>query len=831
MGIFDRFRGGHAVQSGIEEDNGMSNGAEIHEVVVDETVSDDDRPGDTHLQLQQQEQVQQRVRKVGGSGWNQHLLVEVVPIGSKNIGDDVRAAKDLKRFSSASDNSCVLLDVHVLSAYEAVSVALKELENAQFLPSDLMHSAKHSILLNTAASSASLEQSTSTDIDAGVENAASSSENESPDEDVSSYSWKKSIQGDTFIVAHGRVHGLKQQMSVFVRFQHPLNLGLYNDGLVRFLVIVLGPTFEQKQTKTEVAMAQNYAAMLNNEQFYVDAIEARSELKLREAVSHYVSNEQEFTERLHNEPDLNAELDPFQDMKRTGRFFGGFIQDIKRKYRWKVYKSDWTDGMNDGRSIIKYISTIAWLYFAVIMPVIAFGALNDQNTNKEIGISETILSQAISGLTYSILAGQPLAIPMVTGPVTVFISVIYLWCEGLQIEFLPFYTWTGIWSTLILTIIVAFDLIAYVRYVGQFTEEIFAMLVACIFISQYIKPLIHVAQDESTTIFLLSFVLATGTYMFSRALSLFERKYWLNATTRTLLSDFGMPMSVLFWSGIRYIFSNVEVDSLEIPDSNGIVTTNGRNWIVPLGNISIAYIFLAIVPALFLSMLFYVDQNVAVLLTNKSENKLQKGSGYFLDMQVVAFNMLILSLLGVPWTNAAVPHSHLHAQILADSEEYESHGMHYSRVVKAREVRITSFLTHVLILCSLFLLVVVGKIPSSVVWGFFLYIGVSTLDGNQYFERLMLAFMQPEKYPPNHYVRRVKLSKIALYTLIQTVLLVFLWFVNENFYISNGGVFKAGLLFPFVIMLFIPIRVFVLPKWFTKRELNALEMEKEDNHS
>ncbi|KAA8492257.1 Sodium bicarbonate transporter-like protein 11 [Porphyridium purpureum] len=753
-----------------------------------------------------------------GVGVATNVMVHLERVPVLSVGEEVRAAKELRRIANVQDGdrSVVLLDVpHVENCAHALDVALHGLVKAGYVDdeSSIHEAIKDAVLVSPTA-----------------DHEQHGHHEDNPTSDDSLPVWRHSIQGRSFVVVHAKVQGLPAPQTCIVRLLHgstELAFNSHASSPVHFLVLVLGHSGEVKLTKSDAVRAQHFATMLRDETFYADAMEAHDEQAFRSAVGAYVDREEMMEHNAFDQGHKGNDADEFDDMQRTGKLFGGLRNDIRRKYRWSVYKSDWTDGLNDWRSIVKYISTIAWLYFAVIMPVIAFGSVNDANTNQAIGVSETVLSQAISGGMAALFAGQPLAISMTTGPVTVFIQVLFNWSEALDIDFLPFYAWTGIWCGIILTAVVAFDLIAYVRYVGQFTEEIFAGLVAVIFISEFLTPLIIAAQDDPTDVFLLSLVLSLGIFFMARILSQAERSYLLNKTTRTLLADFGMPASVLLWSGLRQIFTNVDVEMLPVPEKSGILTTSGRPWLVDLGNISAGYVFLAFVPGLLLALLFFVDQNVAVLLTCKRENKLKKGTGYFLDMQVIAIAVVICSILGVPWANAAVPHSHLHARMLAETEEYELHGRAYTRVIRARETRVTNTVAHLLIFASMFLLFIVGYIPSSVVWGFFLYIGVATIDGNQLFERLLLVFTQPSKFPSAHYIRRVPLKRVFLYTAIQLVLLIFLWFVNQNFYISGTPVFNAGLLFPLIIISFIPIRKFMLPKFFTRRELHALEMEHE----
>lgn len=60
----------------------------------------------------------------------------------------------------------------------------------------------------------------------------------------------------------------------------------------------------------------------------------------------------------------------------TGRFCGGLIDDIKRKIPW--FLSDFKDGLN-----FQCLSSIMFMYFACLAPIITFGGLlgtaTDQN--------------------------------------------------------------------------------------------------------------------------------------------------------------------------------------------------------------------------------------------------------------------------------------------------------------------------------------------------------------------------------------------------------------------------------------------------------------------
>ncbi len=67
---------------------------------------------------------------------------------------------------------------------------------------------------------------------------------------------------------------------------------------------------------------------------------------------------------------------PDPTLQFTGRFGGGLMDDIKRKAPW--YLSDFTDALN-----FQCLSSVMFMYFACLSPIITFGGLlgaaTDQN--------------------------------------------------------------------------------------------------------------------------------------------------------------------------------------------------------------------------------------------------------------------------------------------------------------------------------------------------------------------------------------------------------------------------------------------------------------------
>ena len=63
------------------------------------------------------------------------------------------------------------------------------------------------------------------------------------------------------------------------------------------------------------------------------------------------------------------------------RFGQGIRDDLMR--RLPHYISDYTDGIFGFKTPQKVLSTTCFLYFACILPAIAFGVLNDHNTHGQ----------------------------------------------------------------------------------------------------------------------------------------------------------------------------------------------------------------------------------------------------------------------------------------------------------------------------------------------------------------------------------------------------------------------------------------------------------------
>lgn len=61
--------------------------------------------------------------------------------------------------------------------------------------------------------------------------------------------------------------------------------------------------------------------------------------------------------------------------------------------------------------------------------------------------------------------------------------------------------------------------------------------------------------------------------------------------------------------------------------------------------------------------------------------------------------------------------------------------------VRVNEQRVTNLLQSLLVGVAVCAIPVIKKIPTSVLWGYFAYMSIDSLPGNQFWERMLLLFV------------------------------------------------------------------------------------------
>lgn len=559
---------------------------------------------------------------------------------------------------------------------------------------------------------------------------------------------------------------------------------------IRFVWVLISP----HKTHPNLDQALEFAELMKSDQF---AEEALSAADYEELMGRY---RDALSKSVHFSGDGGTELQP------SGKFCGGILADIRRKKA--VFLSDFSDGFSS-----KSLAAVFFLFFACVAPAIAFGGLLSVLTKNEIGAVEMLIATAVCGVIYSLFSGQPLTILGSTGPVIIFMGLLYPMTQKYGLPYLPTLAWIGLWTMVILLILAATDACCWIRFFTRFTDETFAALISIIFIVEALKDLVHVFTDHQVKYdtALLSLILALGTYGIARSLSQFRKSPYLQRKFREFLADFGPAIAIVFMTGVSLAVHPVDIETLSVPDT--LTPTQTRDWFVNPFVIKQKWVWFAtIIPAIFVSILLYLDQNITARLVNNPDYNLKKGAGYHLDLAIVALLVGFCSLFGLPWMVAATVRSLNHVRALADTETDEEGN---EVVVSVIENRLSAFLVHAFVGVSLMFLSSLKVIPMSVLFGLFLYMGVASMQGNQFFDRLKLWVMDRERYPTHTYVRAIPNKTIHKFTAIQLFCLIVLWVVKTS---------SLGILFPVFIGLLVPVRM-SLDKYFKEEHLALLDAE------
>uniref|UniRef100_A0A8B9K7G8 Anion exchange protein n=1 Tax=Astyanax mexicanus TaxID=7994 RepID=A0A8B9K7G8_ASTMX len=654
------------------------------------------------------------------------------------------------------------------------------------------------------------------------------------------------------VVLVGSVDFLEQPTMAFVRLQEAVELDsvLEVPVPVRFLFVLLGPpstnmdyhqigrsisTLMSDKSFHEAAyLADERQDLLNAINSFLDCsiVLPPSEMggeELLRSVAHFQremlrKREEQEVSLLAKEPKSLEEKGQLADcpeddpLQRTGRPFGGMIRDIRRRY--PKYLSDFKDALNP-----QCMAAVIFIYFAALSPAITFGGLLGEKTEGLIGVSELIVATCIQGVVFCLLGAQPLLVVGFSGPLLVFEEAFYSFCKSNGLEYLTGRVWIGFWLIIIVVVMVAFEGSFLVRFVSRFTQEIFSFLISLIFIYETFSKLAKIFQQHPlqrcsfATNTLLSLVLMSGTFFIAFYLRKFKNSAFFPGRLRRVIGDFGVPIAILIMVLVDYSIQETYTQKLSVPSGFSVTSPDKRGWIVnPLGSevqFPVWMMAASVLPALLVFILIFMETQITTLIVSKKERMLIKGSGFHLDLLVIVAMGGICALFGLPWMAAATVRSVTHVNALTVMSKAVAPG-DKPRIQEVKEQRVTGLLVAILVGLSIVIGDLLRQIPIAVLFGIFLYMGVMSLNGIQLTERMQLLLMPPKYHPDHTYVRKVRTLRMHLFTALQVVCLAALWAVMST---------SASLAFPFVLILTVPLKMFLLPRIFSTREMQCLDAD------
>ncbi|AQL09803.1 Boron transporter 4 [Zea mays] len=412
--------------------------------------------------------------------------------------------------------------------------------------------------------------------------------------------------------------------------------------------------------------------------------------------------------------------------------FSGVADDLKG--RAGCYKQDWNHGFRSG---LRILAPTLYIFFASTVPVIAFG----EQLSKDTG---------------------------------------WLSCSHRQDEYL-------IWGCCHDTLHFPSTPLSpahYSKQIYQVCRRTFWNVNHSFFMQEAIKGMVGEFsapdgsnQSQSTFQFQWLYINGLLGFIFSMGVlytALASRSIIPAAWQRSLIADYGVPLMVILWTSLSYSLPS------RIPSGvpRRLFTPlpwepkSLQHWTVAkdLFSVPTVHIFLAIVPATMVAGLSFFDHSVA------SQMNLDLWCG----------------LLGIPPSNGVLPQSPMHTRSLAvlkrqfsckfvqtvsahkelkdlkDAIIPEGNG---SRTVpevfdpekhvdaylpvRVNEQRVSNLLQSLLITGCIGVTPLIQKIPTSVLWGYFAYMSIDSLPGNQFWERIQLLFITPQ--------RRYKYALLAIH--------------------------------------------------------------------
>ncbi|XP_077405679.1 sodium bicarbonate cotransporter 3-like isoform X9 [Vanacampus margaritifer] len=727
----------------------------------------------------------------------------------------------------------------------------------------------------------------------------------------------------------GEVDFLEKPIIVFVRLSPAVLITGLTEVPVptRFLFLLLGPHGKGPQYHE---IGRSMATLMTDEIFHDVAYKAKDRTDLLSGIDEFLDQVTvlppgEWDPTIRIEPPKNVpsqlkrkwpshpngtaspagELEKEEDhqvgpeLQRTGWIFGGLILDIKRKAPF--YWSDIRDSFS-----LQCLASILFLYCACMSPVITFGGLLGEATKGNISAIESLFGASLTGVAYSLFAGQPLTILGSTGPVLVFEKILFKFCADYGLSYLSLRTSIGLWTAFLCLILVATDASSLVCYITRFTEEAFAALICIIFIYEALEKLFHLgeyypvnshnvldnltsyscqcSQPANTSAQLLQNLNQTGyspdsipwsslnvsmckmlngefvgtacgnhgpyipdvlfwsiilfftTFFLSSFLKQFKTERYFPTKVRSTISDFAVFITIMIMVLVDYLMG-IPSPKLNVPDRFE-PTSKNRGWLMdPLGENPWWTLLVAALPAMLCTILIFMDQQITAVIINRKEHKLKKGCGYHLDLLLVSVMLGVCSIMGLPWFVAATVLSISHVNSLKVESGCSAPG-EQPKFLGIREQRVTGFMIFVLMGCSVFMTSALKFIPMPVLYGVFLYMGVSSLKGiqvsfgvglirklskcfsdsflllpPQFFDRIKLFGMPAKHQPDLIYLRYVPLWKVHIFTLVQLTCLVLLWVIKAS---------AAAVVFPMMVLALVFIRK-LLDFFFSKRELSWLD--------
>jgi hypothetical protein len=206
-----------------------------------------------------------------------------------------------------------------------------------------------------------------------------------------------------------------------------------------------------------------------------------------------------------------------------------------------------------------------------------------------------------------------------------------------------------------------------------------------------------------------------------------------------------------------------------------------------------------------------------------TEFPLRKPAGFHWDLFLLGLSTGFTGLLGLPFPNGLIPQAPFHTAALCvhktvqDSDEGSSKGHSHRVVNHVVEQRLSNLAQGLLTLGTMTgpLLLVLHKIPQGVLAGLFFVMGIQAIQGNGITTKIVFILRDKEMRQPSSLLSGIdRQCSIWAFVIIQLAGFAATFAITQTI---------AAIGFPIIILLLIPARTWILPRFFSSDELKALD--------
>ncbi|KAI7988040.1 Boron transporter 4 [Camellia lanceoleosa] len=508
---------------------------------------------------------------------------------------------------------------------------------------------------------------------------------------------------------------------------------------------------------------------------------------------------------------------------------------------------DWLDAFSSGSRILAPTTYIS--FFASALPIIVFREQLNRATDGSLSTVETLASTAICGIIHSIFGGQPLLILGVVEPTVIMYTYLHNFTKGKeylgQELFLAWAGWVCVWTALLLFLLAVFNACTIIN---RFTRIAGELLARCqrSFIADYGVPCMVLVWSA------LSFSVPTRIPP-GVPRRLFSPLPWVSASLRHWTDMGKVPAIYIFAAFIPavmiaglYFFDHSVASQMAQRKEFNLKKPSAYHYDILLLGIMAILIIETITRTLLCGLIGLPPTNgvlpqspmhtksLAVLKRQLIRKKMVKSAKECIKQQ--SSNSEIYGRMQAVFIEMDTTTNHAVEKELKNLKdtimESEDGGSKNGKLdmekhidahlpIRVNEQRVSNLLQSLLVGVSLLAMPAIKMIPTSILWGYFAYMSLDSLPGNQFCERILLLFITPQRrykvLEGDHasFVELVPFSYIALFTLFQIAYLLLCFGIT--------WIPIAGILFPMPFFLLKIIRQHLLPKLFHPQYLQELD--------